>query len=136
APAMSSAIHRAQQGENNRANDGAYLIALGLLRDRSAVPAMLEALSGAKNSLTRAAAAEGLVLVGPDVARPAVRARLLSDPCYWVRSTYADILGTIGDAADAPLLLQALRDEPHPETRGRLAAALGMLDSPAGTRSL
>lgn len=129
---VGDALRRALRTEKNQHAHGAYLIALGLSRDNASVPILLKSMLEARVSTTRVAAAEGLVLVGPDVARPAIKKRMLSDLCYYARSTYAGILGCIGKAADASFLAKALRDESHPVARLSIATALGMLDRNAG----
>ena len=126
--AARKAVRDGYQSEGNRQQDGAWLLALGMLRDRDSLP-MFSAALGGRDSRTRAAAADALALCGDKTAPEILRTTLRSDQCPFVRGAAASALGICGGRIDVEALAEAARTDAVPEVRGAAATALGALGS-------
>jgi len=100
------------------------------LKDRRAVPLMLESLTYKQPSV-RGAAARGLGHLGRREAREDIQ-RLLRDPVPAVREAAASALADLADTASVPALNQALQDGAF-SVRAASAAALLQLGQPFET---
>ena len=82
-----------------------------------------------KTPIVRATAASSVVfLPGPEAV--AALSPLLNDKDELVRREGAFALGTVGDAAAAPLLIRSMRSDKSLEVRSSAAAALGKTGNP------
>ena len=130
------AVATAFTAERNRDQQGAYLLALGILRHAPARTAMQEHLRTSQNSSTRGAAAAALGLLGDRAAMPALRDALAGDSCPWVRAQAARAVAQLGTAA-VDVLIATLRDDKDATVQGAAAVALGGLrDERAATALL
>jgi HEAT repeat protein len=133
--ATRAAVRNAARGENNHDQDGAWLLALGLLRDRDSLATFTNALS-VRDSRTRAAAADALALSG-DAGAPAIlRTALRNDSCPYVRSALVAALGACGGAADVDQLAESARNDAVPDVRTEAAFALGAMGSEPALEAL
>ncbi|MBL8754433.1 MAG: HEAT repeat domain-containing protein [Planctomycetes bacterium] len=114
------------QSERNRDQQGAYLLALGLLQHAPAHDLLARTLGSHAKSDVRAAAATGLGLMGSGAALPALQRALADDSCPFVRQQSARALQLLGKDAFEPLH-DALRRENNPNVRQAIAVALGGL---------
>jgi HEAT repeat protein len=117
------------QSERNRDQQGAYLLALGLLQHAPAHDLLAHTLRTHGKSDVRAAAASGLGLMGSGAALPALQQALADDSCPYVRQQVAQALQQVGKDAFEPLL-DALRKEKNPGVRQGIAVALGGIADP------
>ena len=82
-----------------------------------------------KTPIVRATAASSVVfLPGPEAV--AALSPLLNDKDEFVRREGAFALGTVGDAAAAPLLIRSMRSDKSLEVRSAAAAAVGKTGNP------
>jgi HEAT repeat protein len=95
---------------------------LGALRATDAVEPLVRAL--VSGSVPRAIASQALLTIGP-AAVPEFR-ELAGDEDDGVRGRAVELIGLLGGAADADILLARVRD-PSAEVRARAARALGRL---------
>jgi len=109
-------------------------LALGELRDRDAVEALIEATEGDGHPLPRQAAVIALGLIGDPRATGAL-ARMLRDAPPDVRFQAATSLVQVNPDKAAGHLRTALKD-PDPEVRAAAAAAMGDLDQAVSTNAL
>lgn len=126
AKAAAAAIADAHRAERNRDQQGAYLLALGLLRHGPARDLFVERLQTSQNSSTRGAAAIALGLLGDRAALPALVDAAKSDSCPWARAQAVRAAAQLGVAA-FDLLVATLRDDKDATVRGTAAIALGGL---------
>ncbi len=128
--AAARALVRQMAGkESNRDLAGAWLLAMGLLRDRDALPVLAQAMRE-ESSTTRSAALQALGLLGQAGANELVRAALAADDCTFVRGTAAEVLGAVArEAEDLRALELAARTDLNPAVRGSAAAAIGLVGS-------
>lgn len=105
--------------------------ALGILRDRDAVPALLRLVQEMKDSLLRARV-EALFAVGVIKDKRATSPLIvfLKDEDAPIRDAAAQALGLLGDPQAAKALCKAL-DDPHPLVVESAALSLALLQSPA-----
>lgn len=104
---------------------------LGHLRFEEGAAALVQALvSGA---VARTIAFRAVLDIGT-AALPELR-QLASDPDPVVRAAAVELIGWVGDAGDASLLVEAV-DDPSAEVRARSAAALGRLAEAEGAAAL
>jgi HEAT repeat protein len=110
--------------------------ALGLLRDRTAVWAILKTLSES-NWYIRYHGANALGSIGHVAAGPPL-AKLLADPQFRVRAAAARALGRIGDPKALPHLHQALKKlkQEGSVVRASLVYALGALGGPVEAETI
>jgi HEAT repeat protein len=120
-------VRQAAASEHNHDLAGAWLLALGMLRDAGSRDAMLAALRHGEDSETRAAAADALAMLGDANAVEPLAAALAADSCPFVRSAVATALGSFGAAA-VPALLRAMRGDHNPSAGAEAAYALGAID--------
>src|SRR5215471_650609 len=98
---------------------------LGRLRERDAVPALIDALNESKEYDFKVAAAESLGLIGDRRAEDAlIRATQMPEPP--VRSAAIRALGKLGDATVTETLFEAARDG-DPSVRDAAASSLSLL---------
>lgn len=135
ADAARAALRAAFAAERNHSAHGAYLIALGLARDRGALDLLAEQLAHGVPAV-RMAAAEGLALLGGDAAAERLQRRLRQEECPIVRCTIADGLGAIGIESDLAEIVRVLGAEQHVEAASALALALGRRYSAVGLEAL
>jgi HEAT repeat protein len=102
--------------------------ALGILRDRAAVPALVAALDD-EFAIVRRYAAKALGSIGAREALPSLWARLENDDDASVIIAAAEALGQMPDPASAPGLARRL-DNMHPGVREAAALALAKVDPP------
>lgn len=104
---------------------------LGRLAASEAVEPLLYALSS--GAVPRPVAGQALLAIGPR-SLPALRElEHRADPA--VRATAVELVGLPGDASDAPILVQRLRDS-SAEVRAKAARALGRLGAAEAAREL
>lgn len=113
-------------GERNRDQRGAYLLALGLLRHTPSRDLMMAELRSNANSSTRGAAAAALGLLADRAALPALVDALAGDSCPWVRQQAARALPGLGDGA-VPVLIRTMREDKDALVQSAAAVALGGL---------
>jgi HEAT repeat protein len=130
-----AALRKGYAREKNRTSRGAYLLALGIARDRGAQELLIDALA-ASDSATRSYAAQGLGLLAVPAGREALRASLAVEGTPLVRTAMAQALALHGDPRDAGLLLSELRSVQSPLLRAQVAAALGFHGSSAAVDGL
>jgi HEAT repeat protein len=128
-------VREAAATEHNHDLAGAWLLALGLLRDAGSRDFMLAALRHGEDSETRAAAADALALLGDPAAIESLAATLADDSCPFVRSAVAAALGSFGAAA-VPPLLRAIHGDCNPSSSAEAAYALGAIDDPYAASAL
>jgi HEAT repeat protein len=115
---------------------GALAIALGIIGDRQAVPALIDlASSGAEPNL-RGHAAVALGLIGDDRARPVLRSALSETGNPDVQKEVALALALLGDRTAADALLEVVKKGTTEYARGGAAAALGRLATEAQALTL
>jgi HEAT repeat protein len=108
---------------------GAYAVASGLIRDRLAVPGMIEVLKDSKaDSKLRGYTALGLGMIGDPSAREAIRNALTNDSDRELRVQTAVAAGLMGDASVIPDLVKILESgEESQYILGSVALALGQI---------
>ncbi len=139
--------------------------ALGLIQERTTVPALLAAL-GDRSATVRREAAFALGLMGDSTAVGAIASRWEREPDPGARETMVTAIGYLAAKAGAPTIARALMapreserraaalaaarirsrsltspltahaDDPRPEMRWRVAYALGKVGDPAGAPAL
>lgn len=117
-----------REGLGRQANHevaGAWTLALGLSRDKDALPALLEQAGSAADPRQRMFAALAVALVGDPGTRPALAALLAEEDSPLAVVGLAQALGSFGSYADAEILLATIRDLREPQLQGVLAVALG-----------
>jgi HEAT repeat protein len=118
-------------GDRDRDVRAAAARSLGRLGAVEAVPSLVGTL--AKTTVPRAVAGQALIAIGSPAA-PALHA-LLHDEDARVRRAAAEVLGLVGDAADAAQVAGLLSD-PAAEVRASAARALGNIGGLAESRAL
>lgn len=109
-------------GDDSRVVRAAAARSLGLLGAVDAVAPLVEAL--VQKRVPRAVAGQALLAVGPP-SLERLRA-LLDHPDAEVRAVVAELIGLVGDASDAALVRERLRDS-SAEVRAKATRALGRL---------
>ena len=109
-------------GDESRAVRAAAGRSLGRLQAVEAVAPLVAAL--VERRVPRAVAGHALLSVGPS-SLPRLRA-LARDPDAETRTVVIELIGLLGDAADAPLVSERLRDS-SAEVRAKATRALGRL---------
>jgi HEAT repeat protein len=118
------------EGDGHPLPRQAAVISLGLIGDRSAVPALLRALQTAPPDVRFQAATSVAQLDSAAAQAPLQQA--LHDADAEVRAAAAAALGDIGDR-QAAAALAGLLDDPHPEASFEAACALARLGDRRGT---
>src|SRR5262249_32674497 len=128
-PAGCGGLLRVLEGDRDREVRAAVARSLGRIGSPEAVPALIEAL--VQRRVAQAVAGQALIEIGPS-AVPRLLALLAQDEPE-VRAWAAELVGLVGDAGDAPLLLGCLQDT-SAAVGERAARALGRLgaDGAAG----
>jgi HEAT repeat protein len=121
---LSRDVATAAAAERNRDQQGAYLLALGLLRDAASGELLTRELAGGQTSGTRGAAAAALGLLRDGKALAALHRAATTDSCPGVRAQAAGALGRLGAVAVAPLA-QVMRDDKDALVQRDAAWALG-----------
>jgi hypothetical protein len=109
-------------GDESRSVRAAAARSLGRLSTVDAVEPLVEALVGKR--VPRAVAAQALIGIGPQ-SLPRLRALAQHEEAE-VRAVVIELIGLLGDAADAPLVSEGLRDSAA-EVRAKATRALGRL---------
>ena len=94
----------------------------GLLRNKSALPGLREALTRARNEKVRAAALSAISML-PDAANRGLYETYLTDKEDDTRASAAEGFARLGDAADRPRLMQAFEAETKMKPRLAMAFA-------------
>ncbi|MBL8748681.1 MAG: HEAT repeat domain-containing protein [Planctomycetes bacterium] len=131
---LAARIAAALAAERNQDQKGAYVLALGLLRDRGSRDFLIATLQSSA-SATRGAAASALGMLQDRAALAPLRRVLVDDACPWVRQQAARALGRLdNDAIDA--LVEAMRVDADAVTRRTAAFALGGLGAARAAEAL
>ena len=126
APDLLRALH-----DRDREVRAAAARSLGRLRAVDAVEELTEALATA--SVPHLVAARALLEIGEPALAPLLG--LLARPDAVLRATAATLVGLLGSAQDAPVLIEQLSD-PSAEVREQAAIALGRIGSESATAAL
>ncbi len=129
---------RVPEGVDVVEDRGACLVAMGLLRDPSATPLLVELLAdeGANRSL-RGYAATALGLLGDRAAIPALHAVLVDRNLRRMRREIVVALGLLGDTESLPSMLEVMGDPRNSAfVLGGGAQALGFLRDGAAVEPL
>jgi HEAT repeat protein len=126
-PSVDKALQRMTKLAKNADDLGAYALAAGLRRDRSAAPQLLSKLEKTKHDDARAYAAMGLGLMGAREAVEPLQA-ILADSEGSVRNRAGLALGMLGDVSVVERLIAELQDpDTTTEEKAALAQALGFI---------
>jgi HEAT repeat protein len=104
----------------------AALETVGVLRDMSAAPAIVDVLNRARDVKVKRQALTSLAMLPQETSRP-VYGQYLKDKDDRLRAAAAEGYARLRNAKDLPMLDQAWQDEPKPQPRLSLAFALVML---------
>lgn len=129
-PAATPELRRALH-DRDREVRAAAARSLGKLQDVDAVEELTEALASA--TVPRLVAARALLEIGEPALVELLA--LLDRPDAAVRATASELVGLLGSARDAPLLIEHLSD-PSAAVREQAAIALGRLGAGAATSAL
>ncbi len=123
---IAAALVKALADERNRDQQGAYLLAIGLLQHGPSLDLLAQHLANGQVSSTRSAAAMALGLIGDAAALAPLRQAIANDSCPAVRLHATTALGRLGaPAIDA--LVAALRDDSSAPVQRNAAIALGAI---------
>ncbi len=98
----------------------------GLLRNREAVPELMDVVKRSKDAKVRRAALGALAMVPDEKSRPLYQ-QYLNDKDDRMRAAAAEGFGRLRNPADSAMIDQAWKDEGKPQARISLAFALVML---------
>jgi len=127
AASIAEEIVSALEAERNHDQRGAYLLALGLLKNESSRSLLTSRLESREDSTVRGAAAVALGLLGGADSFAALTRALADDSCPWVRQQAAFALGRCGgDTID--VLTATLWKEKDAGVRAAALWALGGID--------
>lgn len=119
------AVREGYEREASTSSRGAYLLAMGIGRDRAAYATCRKALSGSRDPSLRMYAGVGLTLLAGPVARAALLEAIEAEESPTTRVALAHALGTIGDARDAKVLVDVLTEVDDPDLQAIASLAVG-----------
>ena len=122
----SIALRREYAREGNRHNASAFLLAMGIAGDESAVPVIRKAMKAGSVD-TRVFAAQALSMIGGREAQHVLYRRLKIEKAPKARVAMAESLGYLGFAGDNDLLFSVLMERRDLDDMRALARAFGWL---------
>jgi HEAT repeat protein len=132
---LAERVANAFADEHNSDQKGAYLLALGMLRDPGSRELLQDTLLHGPTSSMRGSAAAALGMLGDRAALPALGQALASDTCPGARQTIARAIGRLGrDAIDA--LVAAMRGDKDAGVQREAAWSLGGIQDARATAAL
>jgi HEAT repeat protein len=120
-----AAILTGMDAESDHSARGAYMLASGIARDRSAGQALSTHVAESKDPRQRMFAALALAMSTAPEAHGALRTQLEIESSPLPRVALAQALGLIGLPDDSSVLVQTLRDISVPDLQELVAVALG-----------